>query len=82
MYWCDNGDKIGVNDMAYDGRALGVRVDDGSGKYRWCKDVSGADDKWKDCSFDLKENRRIKVRGYLEKKGQKSIWLNTHTFYN
>lgn len=82
MTWCASGDIVKVNDLAYDGRSMGVRVDDGSGKYRWCKDVNGGDNKAKSCNFDLKENRTIKFRGYQAKKGHSTIWLNTHKFSN
>lgn len=80
--WCADGDTVRVNDQAYDGRALGVRVSDGVGKYRYCKDSSGADDKSKFCNFNLTENRTITVKAYQTKKGHATIWLDTRKFDN
>lgn len=82
MTFCPNGDTVSVSDMAYDGRSLGLRIDDGSGTYRWCKDTSGADDVAKHCNFNLREGVNVKFRAYQEKKGSKSIWLGTHTILN
>ncbi|MFF1924037.1 hypothetical protein ACFVW8_26120 [Streptomyces sp. NPDC058221] len=82
MSFCPYGDKVSVSDMAYDGRSLGLRIDDGSGKYRWCKDTSGADDVWKHCNFNLREGVNVKFRAYQEKKGAKTIWLGTRTLAN
>ncbi|MEU2680672.1 hypothetical protein ABZ638_27690 [Streptomyces sp. NPDC007107] len=82
MTFCPYGDKVSVSDMAYDGRSLGLRIDDGSGTYRWCKDTSGADDVAKHCNFNLREGVNVKFRAYQEKKGSKTIWLDTRTILN
>jgi hypothetical protein len=74
--------KLRMAGVALAGRSLGVRVDDGSGEYRWCKDTNGAGNSGKTCHFNLRENREIKFRGYQEKRGHKSIWLQTVTFSN
>ncbi|MFF3455347.1 hypothetical protein ACFYXH_13640 [Streptomyces sp. NPDC002730] len=78
--WCPNGDTVSIKDMTADGYTMGVRVSDGSGKYRWCK-ASGVG-KTTRCNFDLRENKTITIRGYLERKGHATIWVNTHTYSN
>ncbi|QKV93541.1 hypothetical protein HUT19_18695 [Streptomyces sp. NA02950] len=80
MTWCADGDRVSVRDTEYDGYAFGVRISDGSGRYRWCKDTSGADDTWKRCNVDLRENTAIEIRGSKERSGHRTIWFNTHTF--
>ncbi|MFE2374248.1 hypothetical protein [Streptomyces sp. NPDC059398] len=78
--FCPYGDIVMVMDITADGYSVGARVDDGSGKYRYCK-ASGLGKK-KTCNFDLRENRTIKIHGYLSKKGHKTIWLQNYTFDN
>ncbi|MEU1118712.1 MULTISPECIES: hypothetical protein [unclassified Streptomyces] len=79
---CDSKDKVIVNDIDLDGRSLGVRISDGSGKYRYCKDSNGAGDRYKACYFNLKENRQIKLRGYESNNGHRTAWLQTVTLPN
>ncbi|MFI6090828.1 hypothetical protein [Streptomyces sp. NPDC051218] len=79
---CDSKDKVIVNDIDLDGRSMGVRISDGSGKYRYCKDSNGSSMYSKTCYFNLKENRQIKLRGYESKKGHKTIWLQSTTLPN
>ncbi|MEU8958597.1 hypothetical protein AB0C93_30355 [Streptomyces sp. NPDC048518] len=80
--FCDSKDKVIVNDIDLDGRSLGVRISDGSGTYRYCKDSNGAGDRYKTCYFNLKENRQIKLRGYESNNGHRTAWLQTVTFPN